>query len=299
MSSPQSRLPLLVDLPAGPTAAGILSAQLARADADPATVIAPVPLTGPHVSQELRDRLITAISPDVPIREADGQVVLTTSGSTATAKAVVHSMDAVRSSTRALHEYLGGAGHWLCALPLHTSAGFMTVARAVLSGTVAVPTSSLGGAEPFTSHSFLSACEQMPSTGRRYISLVPAMARRLSDDTAALRALADFDAVLIGGQAVPADLTNVLVQSGAKVVLSYGATETCGGCVYDGHALPGVSVTIGPDNRVIVSGPMVMLGYRSAPSTQRQHHESDAPESAHTRSITMPDCRDANRGSAR
>ena len=109
MSSPQSRLPLLVDLPAGPTAAGILSAQLARADADPATVIAPVPLTGPHVSQELRDRLITAISPDVPIREADGQVVLTTSGSTATAKAVVHSMDAVRSSTRALHEYLGAA----------------------------------------------------------------------------------------------------------------------------------------------------------------------------------------------
>ena len=53
--------------------------------------------------------------------------------------------------------------------------------------------------------------------------------------------------------------------AGARVVTTYGMTETCGGCVYDGLPLDGVQVAAGPDGRIRISGPVLFSGYRLAP----------------------------------
>jgi O-succinylbenzoic acid--CoA ligase len=51
-----------------------------------------------------------------------------------------------------------------------------------------------------------------------------------------------------------------------RVVRTYGLSETCGGCVYDGVPLPGVSITLRPDDaRIAITGPMVFSGYRLRP----------------------------------
>ncbi len=42
-------------------------------------------------------------------------------------------------------------------------------------------------------------------------------------------------------------------------------SETCGGCVYDGLPLDGVSVATGQDGRIRVAGPVLFSGYRLRP----------------------------------
>ena len=69
--------------------------------------------------------------------------------------------------------------------------------------------------------------------------------------------------VLLGGQAIPTALVETLRAAGVNPVLSYGMTETCGGCVYNGVTLDGVDITI-DSGRVRVTGPVVMLGYRGS-----------------------------------
>ena len=258
----------MLDLPTGPAAVAVLRAAL---EAGPAAgPLAPVPAVSPRVSQDYRARLLSAVAPSQPCAPAC-DVILTTSGSTAQPKGVMHAWAAIEHSALALHERLGGPGHWLCALPLHTSAGFMTVARAVVAGTQAVGIASLGAAQAFTPEVFAAGAAHLPA-GRAYTSLVPEMAQRLLGDAAGLAALRRFDSVLLGGQSVPATLLSALAAAGVRAVASYGMTETCGGCVYDGAALPGVTLSI-EDGRVRVTGPVVMLGYRgeAAQSTDAAH----------------------------
>jgi o-succinylbenzoate---CoA ligase len=42
-------------------------------------------------------------------------------------------------------------------------------------------------------------------------------------------------------------------------------SETCGGCVYNGVPLDGVSVDIGADGRIRIAGPVLFSGYRLRP----------------------------------
>src|SRR5436189_148548 len=51
-------------------------------------------------------------------------------------------------------------------------------------------------------------------------------------------------AVLLGGSSIPTALLLRARASGTRVVRTYGMTETCGGCVYDGRPLPGVTVEV-------------------------------------------------------
>jgi O-succinylbenzoic acid--CoA ligase len=52
--------------------------------------------------------------------------------------------------------------------------------------------------------------------------------------------------------------------AGARVITTYGMTETCGGCVYDGVPLDGVSARTGGDGRIRIAGPVLFSGYRLA-----------------------------------
>jgi O-succinylbenzoic acid--CoA ligase len=45
-------------------------------------------------------------------------------------------------------------------------------------------------------------------------------------------------------------------------VVTYGLTQSCGGIVYDGTPLPGVSVRIGDGGEVQLGGPTLLRGYR-------------------------------------
>ncbi|MCW3037464.1 MAG: AMP-dependent synthetase and ligase, partial [Actinobacteria bacterium] len=73
-------------------------------------------------------------------------------------------------------------------------------------------------------------------------------------------------------------------EAGARVVATYGMTETCSGVVYDGVPLPGVRVAVGEDGSIALSGPMVMRGYRLRPDETAAvlrdgwFHTSDAGE---------------------
>jgi O-succinylbenzoic acid--CoA ligase len=48
-------------------------------------------------------------------------------------------------------------------------------------------------------------------------------------------------------------------------VATYGASETAGGCVYDGHPLDGVALAIGTDGRIRIGGPTLFERYDGDP----------------------------------
>lgn len=163
---------------------------------------------------------------------------------------------ALTAGAVATHARLGGPGRWLLALPAHHIAGLQVLVRSALAGTtpVAIP-ASFGATE------FVAAVAAMGS-GPRYASLVAAQLTRALDDPAAAAALADLDAVLIGGGPMPAGVAARAAGAGVRVVRTYGMSETAGGCVYDGRALDGVTVRI-DDGRVVLGGAMVADGYRN------------------------------------
>ena len=172
-----------------------------------------------------------------------------TSGSTGVPREVLLSASAVRASATATLARLGGGAHWLLAVPATRIAGAMVLARASVGGGAVTPMRE--GA--FTAAAFAQAVAGMP-TGRRYVSLVPTQVRRLLADARGADALATFDAVLVGGAA-----PGMALPAGA--VETYGMTETCGGCVYDGAPLDGVDVRVDDDGRVLLAGPMLADGY--------------------------------------
>lgn len=53
--------------------------------------------------------------------------------------------------------------------------------------------------------------------------------------------------------------------AGLTIVESFGMTETCGGCVYDGVPLPGVMVctlvSVGGATRIAIAGPVLLTRY--------------------------------------
>lgn len=172
--------------------------------------------------------------------------------------------DALRASATATHARLGGPGSWLLALPPHHIAGLQVLLRALAAGHDPVILDVTTGFEP---ESLIAAIDAMPP-GRRYTSLVPGQLAKVLDHPAATQALASVDAVLVGGAATPPALRAKAIAAGVTVVRTYGMSETCGGCVYDGVPLDGVEIVLDDENsdgvgRVRLGGPTVALGYRN------------------------------------
>lgn len=188
-------------------------------------------------------------------------VVVQTSGSTGDPRAVLLSASALRASAAATEARLDGPGRWLLALPVHHVAGLQVLVRSVLAGTEPVATT----AGPFRASAFVAAAAAMTGPGPRYTSLVPTQLVRLLDDPAATTALAAFDAVLLGGAATGPDLLDRARAAGVRVVTTYGMSETCGGCVYDGRPLDGVSVRLDTEGRILLAGPVLADGYLGRP----------------------------------
>jgi O-succinylbenzoic acid--CoA ligase len=176
-----------------------------------------------------------------------------TSGSTGEPKRVLLSRAAMRASADATHARLGGPGQWLLVLPPTYVAGLQVLFRSVRAGT-----------EPVVADDLLGGLSRM-SGARTYVSVVPTQLRRCLDDPAATAALAGFDAVLVGGASLDPRLREEAEEAGVPVVTTYGMSETCGGCVYDGVPLDGVEVSTGDDGRVRIGGPVLFDGYDGRP----------------------------------
>ncbi len=207
-----------------------------------------------------RQRVVEMLQPDRAVVQADAAVVVATSGSTGQPKGVVLSRPAIRASVTATHARLGGGGSWLLALPEHYVAGLMVVARAVLAGT---------GCHRVGSDLAGLAGVVAQLDGRRYISLVPTQLVRALGDPNTVAALATCDAILLGGGPADPHLLATAHDHQLHVVTTYGMSETCGGCVYDGVPLDGVDVDLDPDGQIFIAGPVLFSGYHHAPELTR------------------------------
>lgn len=165
-------------------------------------------------------------------------LVIETSGSTGRPKRVALSRGAMRASADATHHRLGGPGRWELNLPPTYVAGVQVLFRTIRAGSAA---------------------------DRRYLSLVPTQLVRVLRSEDRVDELRGFDAVLVGGGPLRPDVRSQAEHLGIRVVQTYGMSETCGGCVYDGVPLDGVEIRIDADDEVLVRGPVLFDGYDGDP----------------------------------
>ncbi|OBI52685.1 O-succinylbenzoic acid--CoA ligase [Mycobacterium kyorinense] len=191
----------------------------------------------------------------------DVALVVTTSGTTGVPKGALLTAAALTASASATHSRLGGPGGWLLALPPYHIAGLQVLVRSLVAGTEPVELDVSAG---FDTSQLSSAVERLGS-GRRYASLVAAQLAKALTDPAASAALAELDAVLIGGGPAPAPVLESAAAAGIAVVRTYGMSETAGGCVYDGIPLGGVRLRVDVDGRIVIGGVTLAKGYRNPP----------------------------------
>ena len=156
-------------------------------------------------------------------------LVVATSGSTGDPKGVVLSHDAVRASALATSGRLGvGADdHWLACLPLAHVGGLSVVTT---PSPPAPPSPCSPGFDA-------DAVADAAAAGATLVSLVATALARVD--------AAGFRWIVLGGAAAPPERPD-------NVVVTYGATETGSGVVYDGVPLDGVEVAIADDGGIRV-----------------------------------------------
>jgi o-succinylbenzoate---CoA ligase len=185
---------------------------------------------------------------------ADTAVVITTSGSTGEPKGVELSAAALRHSARASLARIGArpGERWLLCLPPSHVAGVQVLVRSLISGNERVVAST-------------ATADTLAASGCAHISLVPTQLVRLLDAPGGAAALAGFSSVLVGGAAAGASVLGRARAAGINAVTTYGMSETCGGCVYDGVPLDGVRVRSDDEGRLRISGPVLMNRYHGRP----------------------------------
>jgi O-succinylbenzoic acid--CoA ligase len=247
--------------------------------------------TSPHPS----------LGPDQPLGpdeddEADPTaVVAATSGSTGAPKGALLPASALLASASATHDRLGGSGTWLLALPVEHVAGIQVLVRSLIARRDPIPMDLAAG---FTTEAFAKAATRMPS-GRHYTALVPTQLARILDDPQAAEALREFDAVLVGGARLVAPLRAAAQSARIGVTSTYGMSETCGGCVYDGVPLDGVLVSDeSSSGRLRIGGPVVARGYRLRPGDASFAGEPSLAGDGHTRWFTTGDLGSVERTAA-
>lgn len=196
---------------------------------------------------------ILALLRDWDAADEPPPLVIETSGSTGSPKRVRLSRAAMRASALATHERLGGPGQWVLNLPPTYVAGVQVLYRSVVAGT-----------EPVIEQDLVTATARI-TADRSYVSLVPTQLARAMVDPATVAALTRCTAVLVGGGPLRPEIRAEAESRGITIVQTYGMSETCGGCVYDGLPLDGVEVRVDPGGEVLLRGPVLFDGYDGEP----------------------------------
>lgn len=202
-------------------------------------------------------------------------LVIETSGSTGVPKRVALSADALLASAAASAGAMGGQGQWVLALPAHYVAGAQVLVRSLAAETEPV----FYGDGHFDAERFAALAEGL-THDLRFTSLVPVQLARLVEEAEAgsrevARALRRFDGILVGGQALSPALRERAESAGARVVTTYGSSETAGGCVYDGVPI-GTTVVREVDGLLEIAGPSLAEGYvGDAARSRAAFHEAD------------------------
>ena len=149
---------------------------------------------------------------------------------------------AVASSLRALTADAGDG--WVSCLPFAHIGGLLVLLRGLLGGAPLL---------------FRAPGELEPMAGFPFVSVVPTQLTRALKAGVELRG---YRALLVGGGGMDAALRSRLAAAGAPCVVTYGLTQSCGGVVYDGTPLPGVSVRIDEGGEIQLGGPTLLRGYR-------------------------------------
>jgi O-succinylbenzoic acid--CoA ligase len=180
-------------------------------------------------------------------------IVMPTSGTAGEPKLVeLHRVAVVVAVSRSAKR-LGATpdAPWLCPLtPAHIG-GLLVLLRAAILGV------------PVTIHERFDPERLVrDGEGAAFASVVPAMVRRLVASDLGLHGLT----LLVGGDGIDDETAEAARSRGARLVTTYGLTETCGGFTYDGVPLDGMSVRLHAGDAIEVSGSTVMEGYRFDPA---------------------------------
>ncbi|MFI5711461.1 AMP-binding protein [Kribbella sp. NPDC051620] len=258
----------------------VLSALTALLDGT-GTAFAPLP-GDPAAAARVRQ----AVAPDAPLESSDVGVVLATSGSSGEPKGVMLSTAALIASAVATHNRLGGPGQWLLPMQPYFVGGLQVLTRSVLAGYAPV----VAGDYPTFAAGVMAL-----SAPRLYTAMVPTQLARYLETPEDQDMLRRFNAIIIGGAAMSADLKLRAREAGVTAIPSYGMTETGSGCVYAGIPLEGTLVRLaeeppagppsgrsggrrwgaggepddvlggGPAGRIWIKGPTLFSGYRLQP----------------------------------
>ena len=187
----------------------------------------------------------TIASSEVPEEIA---LVVGTSGSTGVAKEVALTKFALLHSATMSNKYLGAeiGDSWALSLPLTHIAAVNVLLR-----------SHLLKSQPLdarTSH--------QPAD---FTAIVPTqLFRAINGDNELLETLIGMKSILVGGAALSDDLYQRASDRGVKIVRTYGMSETSGGCIYEGAALPGVTFTLEGNGEISIGGQTLASGYLRA-----------------------------------
>ena len=153
---------------------------------------------------------LQSIDPD-----AWGTIVFT-SGSTGSAKAVVHSLANHFYSALGANQLmpLNPGDRWLISLPLYHVGGLAIFFRTLLSGaTMVVPSEKLTLAETLTNKKI------------SHLSLVPTQLQRLLQSSDGIDSLLQLKLILLGGSPIPETLLDQSEELGLNINTTYGSTE--------------------------------------------------------------------------
>ena len=197
------------------------------------------------------DKALTADGPALgcgPVHStsvrSDISLLVATSGSTGTPKEIALSSSALKASATASNKFLKASKGdiWSLLLPLTHIAGINVLVRAMQLESTPLDLRNQVGSYPRAD----------------FTAIVPTqLFNALNENSELLKHLQGAKAVLIGGASLSPELRAQGIAAGINIVSTYGMSETCGGCVYDGVALDGVAFELTSNGRIKISGPVL------------------------------------------
>lgn len=225
------------------------------------------------------DRLLARLRP-TELLDADGRreladgvgvpagtaAVIATSGTTGEPRGVELTREGLDAMGHGVSEALEvtPADRWLACLPFHHVAGLAILGRAITTD------------NPVTVHDGFdldAVARSAREVGATIVSLVPTTLYRMLEAGAPLE---QFRRIVVGGAPTPPAVRARADAQGARVVATYGLSETWGGCVLEGRAVRGLEVRLAEvDSEVLLRGPMVTRGYRLSPDDTTAPFDTD------------------------